>query len=196
MIIGIALIAHLGFFVFFKTGYMEVFRKAPPVDEGFSGFRLIEQPPSTQPYFDDITVFTETGIQAEIADDDTAEKSFLDELGEPAMDIEPVQKGGRSGGSDGAPGPRRNFVEPKPLFMPWPKFPDGVDRKITGKVELLLFVDEKGDVMEVKISQGLGDRRLNESAIDAARKIRFIPGEIKGVPTSMWTRLTIGFQPG
>ena len=62
-------------------------------------------------------------------------------------------------------------------------------------MELLLFVDKEGLVREIKLSMGLPNDLLNATAIEAARDIRFVPGEIKGVPTAMWIRLTIGFQP-
>ncbi len=189
------LLLHLALFIFFKPDYLEIFRKEPPGDEGVSSFKLIDVQSASQPFEYDLPVFTEDDIQSESVDEEKAERTFLDELGEPSLDIEPLQKGGRTGGNAGAPGPRAGFVEPRPLSMPWPKFPDGVDRKVNGKVELLLYVNERGEVMEIKVAQGLRDKRLNNSAIEAAREIRFIPGEIKGVPTSMWVRLTIGFQP-
>lgn len=195
IITAIALLLHLAFFIFFKPDYLEIFRKEPPGDEGVSSFKLIDVESQSQPLAYDLPVFTEADITAETADDEAIERSFLDELGEPALDIEPLQKGGRIGGNSGRNGPRAGLVEPRPLSMPWPKFPDGVDRNINGKVELLLFVNERGEVMEIKVAQGLRDKRLNSSAIEAAREIRFIPGEIKGVPTSMWVRLTIGFRP-
>ena len=195
IITAIALLIHLALFIFFKPDYLEIFRKEPPGDEGVSSFKLIEFQSPSQTFAYDLPVFTEDDIPSETADEEKAERSFLDELGEPSLDVEPLQKGGRAGGSGGMPGPRAGLVEPRPLSMPWPEFPDGVDRKINGKVELLLYVNERGEVMEIKIAQGLRDKRLNSSAIEAAREIRFIPGEIKGVPTSMWVRLTIGFQP-
>lgn len=195
IITAIALFIHLALFIFFKPDYLEIFRKEPPGDKGVSSFKLIDVQFPSQPFSYDLPVFTENDIPAETEDEEKAERSHLDELGEPSLDIEPLQKGGRIGGNGGTPGPRTGLVEPRPLSMPWPRFPDGVDRKVTGKVELLLFVNERGEVMEIKVAQGLSDKRLNSSAIEAAREIRFIPGEIKGVPTSMWVRLTIGFQP-
>ena len=195
IITATALLLHLALFFFLKPDYLEIFRKEPPGDEGLSSFKLVDVQPSSQPFLYDLPVFTEEDAAAEKAEEETTEKSMFDELGEPSLDVEPLQKGGRTGGGGGSPGPRSGFVEPRPLSMPWPKFPDGVDRDITGRVELLLFVNERGEVMEIKVAQGLRDKRLNSSAIEAAREIRFIPGEIKGVPTSMWVRLTIGFQP-
>ena len=90
---------------------------------------------------------------------------------------------------------RKTTVDPKPLYIPWPKYPKGIDEGFEGTVELLLFVNERGEVENVKITRRLPHEKLNQTAAYAARKIRFTPGFEKGVPTSMWVRLTIGFQP-
>jgi len=118
----------------------------------------------------------------------------LDDIGEPSTDIEPIRSAG-GGVSDGRPGPRRAVVEPKPLFIPWPAYPKNVPDDIKGTVELMLYVDETGVVKEIRVSRGLSREELNRTAVEAARRIRFIPGEEKGVPTAMWVRLSIGFQP-
>ncbi|MCK4537576.1 MAG: energy transducer TonB [Candidatus Krumholzibacteria bacterium] len=195
LIIFMVLLGHLLIFVFLKPSYLEIFRSDPPGEDGSSRFKFINQSMTMDPYPDYVEQISEMDDPVEVVDEEEVIKAFLNEFGEPALDVEPIQKGRRSGGSDGLKGPRRSTVEPKPLFMPWPKFPNGVDRDIKGKVELLLFVDEEGLVREIKISNGLSHDLLNATAIEAARDIRFVPGEIKGVPTAMWIRLTIGFQP-
>jgi TonB family protein len=106
----------------------------------------------------------------------------------------PLQRSA-GGGSAGRKGSRRNTVEPKPLYIPWPKYPEGVRETADGRVELLIYVNEKGEVENVKVTKRLPQEPLNQTAIYAARKIRFTPGLEKGVPTAMWVRLTIGFQP-
>jgi len=194
-IISAALIGHLLIFLFLKPSHLEIFRSDPPGEDGSSDFKFINQSMTMDPYPDYVEQIADMDDPVEIVDEEKVIKSFLSEFGEPSLDVEPIQKGKRGGGSDGLKGPRRSTVEPKPLFMPWPKFPDGVDRNIKGKVELLLFVDKDGIVREIKISRGLPHDRLNATAVEAARDIRFVPGEIKGVPTAMWIRLTIGFQP-
>ncbi|MBU8923202.1 MAG: hypothetical protein KOO63_15390, partial [Bacteroidales bacterium] len=172
VIIFVAIIGHLLFFVFFKPSYLEVFRSDPPGEEGTSKFKFINQSMTMEPYPDYIEQISEMDDPVEVIDEEKVIKTFISEFGEPALDVEPIQKGRRSGGSDGLAGPRRSTVEPKPLFMPWPRFPDGVDRDIKGKVELLLFVDEEGLVREIKLSIGLPNDLLNAAAIEAARDIR------------------------
>lgn len=195
IIISIAVLAHLAVFIFLKPSYLEIFRNEPPGDDGNSQFRFIEQPYASDPNPDYSPAVPEVTDPVNVVEDENKIQSFLDDLGEPAIDVAPVNVGRRGGGSDGRAGPRRTTVEPKPLFMPWPKYPEGVDRDINGKVELLLYVDEKGKVREIKLSRGLPSKLLNDAAMEAAADIRFIPGEVKGVPTAMWIRLTIGFQP-
>jgi TonB family protein len=192
-IITAALIIHLVIFLFFKTEYLSVFKTEISGEEGTSDFVFMDRPFSLIPYpdFSEIPV-TEEAIEAE--EETVEEISALSEIGEPEMDIEPI-KGGAGGGSDGKPGPWRTTLQPKPIFMPWPGIPDDVDEKTVGKVELLLYVNERGEVEEVKLAKGLSQASLNRTAIKAARNFRFSPGEIKGVPTAMWVRITIGFQP-
>lgn len=193
IIVAVALLAHLAVFIFLKPSYLEIFRSEPPGDEGSSSFTYINGAFSLVPD-PELTTPAEHIERPAVSEDVVEETSVLDQIGEPSVDIEPVQ-GGAGGGSDGRKGPRRTTVEPKPLFMPWPRYPEGVDKGIDGEVELLLFVDEKGIVREIRISRGLSDERLNSTAVKAARNIRFIPGEVHGEPTAMWIRLTIGFQP-
>lgn len=193
IIVFAAILAHLVFFLFFKTEYLEIFRTEIQGDEGTSEYVLFDRPFSLIPYPEpaEPVVVVEPVVSEE---GERVERSIVDEIGEPSSDIEPIRRPG-GGGSDGRPGPRRTFVEPKPLFIPWPAYPDGAPDDIKGAVELMLFVDEKGIVREIRVARGLPHEALNRTAVDAARRIRFIPGEEKGVPTAMWVRLSIGFQP-
>lgn len=193
IIIGIALLFHFLIFLFLKPDYLRVFKTDIPGEEGHSFLPAIDRPFSLVMLPDDSKKQVTTEKVAAL-DETKTERVIFDEIGEPPSELVPLD-GGSSGGSDGRPGARRTTVEPKPLFIPWPKYPEGVDGPIEGKVELLLFVDEKGEVREVKLSQGLPQMILNRVAIEAARKIRFTPGMDKGVPAAMWVRLTIGFQP-
>ncbi|UCF04874.1 MAG: TonB family protein [bacterium] len=193
VIIIIAVAAHIAFFALFKTDYLKVFEHDVIGDKGESFTPSWNDPFSLVPLPDDQETTTEVKKIIIIEEVETGEM-FLDELGEPSTELMPIDRKS-SGGSPGRKGQRRSTVEPKPLFIPWPKYPEGLDTQADGKVELLLYVNEKGEVIEVKLSRGLPQQILNRIAISAARKIRFSPGLEKGVPTSMWVRLTIGFQP-
>lgn len=193
VIIAVALIAHLVFFILFKAEYLEIFRSEQPGNEGTSDYILLDRPFSLIPYPE---LPEPSAVPEPVTTDaiEHAERSILDEIAEPSSYVEPM-RGSAGGGSTGRPGPRRTAVEPKPLFIPWPSWPDGVPENVKGSVELLLYVDEEGIVREVRVNRGLPYEALNRTAIDAARRIRFVPGEEKGVPTAMWVRLSIGFQP-
>ena len=194
MIIAVTLIVHLAVFIFFKLEYLEVFRTEPPGEEGTSDYFYIDRPFSLVPYpdFPQAVVVEEQAVESE---EDEHEQSVLDDMGEPSLTIDPIRSGGRSGGSDGRPGPRRTTVEPTAIYISLPVIPDDINGKIDGKVELLLFVNVNGEVEEIRLVRGMERESLNRSAIEAARSYKFIPGEIKGVPTAMWKRLTIGFRP-
>ena len=194
LIIAATLAVHLIIFLFFKLEYLEVFRTEPPGEEGTSEYFYIDRPFSVVPYpdFPQAVLVEEQATETEEEDH---EKSVLDDVGEPSLTIDPIQSGGRSGGSDGRPGPRRTTVEPKPINISLPTIPDGINGEIDGGVELLLFVNIQGEVEDIKLARGMEQESLNRTAMEAARTYKFIPGEIKGVPTAMWVRVTIGFRP-
>ena len=194
LIIAAALLVHLAVFLFFKLEYLEVFRTEPPGEEGTSDFVYIDRPFSLVPYPDfPQAVMVEENASETVEEDH--ERSVMDDIGEPALTVDPIQRGRRSGGSDGRPGPRRTTVEPKPINISLPTIPDDIDGEIRGGVELLLYVNTSGEVEQIRLARGMQQESLNRTAIEAARTYKFIPGEIKGVPTSMWVRVTIGFRP-
>lgn len=133
------------------------------------------------------------------------------DVGEPQGEVLPIQGGGGGGGGGGSGGGgwgggtgagggggygvRSAIVEPKLLYIPWPKYPAGVKPIEHGSVELMLLVNTRGEVEDLKITRSLPLEELNSIAVQAARKIRFTPGYNNGVRTPMWVRLSIDFQP-
>ncbi|MGD1049098.1 MAG: TonB family protein [Candidatus Krumholzibacteriaceae bacterium] len=132
------------------------------------------------------------------------------DVGEPEGEVLPLQGGGGGGGGGsggggwgggsgagggGGYGVRNAIVEPKLLYIPWPKYPAGVKPLEHGSVELLLLVNTRGEVEDLKVTRSLPIEQLNAIAVQAARKIRFTPGFNNGVRTPMWVRLSIDFQP-
>lgn len=131
------------------------------------------------------------------------------DVGEPQGEVLPLQGGtgggggsggggwggGRGAGGGGGYGVRNAVVEPKLLYIPWPKYPAGVKPIEHGSVELLLLVNTRGEVEDLKVTRSLPLEELNAIAVQAARKIRFTPGLNNGVRTPMWVRLSIDFQP-
>lgn len=191
VIISIAIILHLAFFTFFKTRYLRIFQTELPGEEGESTFPGLDTP------FSFVQLYEKTEAPLAVERTPTIEKAideatFLDELGEISTELLPIERSG--GGSPGLAGNRKATVEPKPLYIPWPRYPKGFKGSRVGSVELLLYVNEDGEVENVKLSRGLPHEELNRIAIGSARKIRFTPGTEKGIPTSMWVKLTIAFQ--
>lgn len=191
MIVLVVVLLHLAFFSLFKLSYLRIFQTELPGEEGESTFPSLDAPFS----FVQLYERTETPVVTESAptlDRAIEEATYLDELGELSTELLPIERSG--GGSPGLAGSRRATVEPKPLYIPWPRYPKNFKGEREGSVELLLFVNEEGDVENVKLSRGLPYEELNRIAIGSARKIRFAPGTEKGIPTSMWVKLTIAFQ--
>jgi len=197
--IAIALFFHAAVFFALKPQYFRVFKTAPPPGE--------ESEESRFPYFDRpfhvIPLAPEPEARAAVkrhpAEQETVESqtqasTSLEEyeLGEPQIEVLPV-RGGAGGG--GRRGPRNATVEPKPLYIPWPKYPAGFKAISGGSVELLLLINERGEVDDIKVTRRLPLEELNTIAVQAARRIRFTPGLNNGVRTAMWVRLSIGFQP-
>lgn len=191
IIVLIAVLLHLAFFSFFRTRYFRIFQSELPGEEGMSHFPNPDMPFSYVQLYEkaEIPVASERPLTIDMA---IEEATFLDEIGELSTELLPIEKGGA--GSPGMAGSRKTTVEPKPLFIPWPRFPKNFKGDRYSSVELLLYVNTFGAVENVKLTRGLPYDQLNSIAISSARKIRFSPGMEQGVPTSMWVKLTIAFQ--
>lgn len=194
IIISVAVALHAAFLLFFKTTYLNFLKTDIPGSEGNSAFPSMDRPFTLIPYPEPEPEIEKGAVTQKEPEVKETLIVVEDDFGQPPMELMPIESGS-SGGTDGARGQRKLTVEPKPLFIPWPKYPKGVDDDVEGNVELLLFVNREGIVEDVKVTRALPYDILNEMARESARKIRFSPGREKGVPTSMWVRLTIGFQP-
>ena len=193
--IAAAILLHGAFLLFFQPRYFNVFRTEPlqgeegddryPYQENaFHVLSLSIEPRPASPIVEKVIA-----AKSESAD----EEASVEAIGEPQSEMLPLQ--GSGGGGRGAAGARNATVEPKPLYIPWPKYPRGVKEVPRGSVELLLLINDKGEVEDVRIARELPLPELNRIAVEAARKIRFTPGTERGILKSMWIRLSIGFQP-
>ncbi|HEY5810099.1 MAG TPA: TonB family protein [Povalibacter sp.] len=63
-----------------------------------------------------------------------------------------------------------------------------------GTVQLRILVDERGAPRDVQISKGSGFARLDQAAIDAVRKWRFIAAISGGQPVTAWTQVSVTFR--
>lgn len=97
--------------------------------------------------------------------------------------------GSPSGGGGGA------LVPPRPLHLVVPRLPGHVDkRRARGEsVYLLVEVLPDGSVGRVEVEKGSRIEALNLAALDAARRMRYIPAERDGSQVAQWTRAEMRF---
>jgi protein TonB len=89
------------------------------------------------------------------------------------------------------------LIMAKPLYRknPAPNYPRRARRKgYEGNVILEVLVDEKGNVMELKVFKTSGYKSLDKSALSSVRKWLFEPGTRNGKTAKMWVRVPIRFK--
>ena len=64
---------------------------------------------------------------------------------------------------------------------------------VEGKVYVIAFVDEDGNVTGAKIIKGIG-AGCDEAALDAVRKTKFKPGKQRGTPVKVQVSIPIVFK--
>lgn len=84
-------------------------------------------------------------------------------------------------------GPGPGVVEPSFVSLPHVSYPPVArQQRITGKVVVLVLVDEEGAVTDAKLQQGVGPRvGINEAVLDAIRHAKFRPATKNGVPVKV-----------
>ncbi|HEX6135110.1 MAG TPA: energy transducer TonB [Longimicrobiales bacterium] len=85
--------------------------------------------------------------------------------------------------------------EPVPLPDPTPiAYPEGLwDRGVQGETEVLVHVNEMGDVDSVLVSKSSGYSDFDSAAVNGARRLRFTPGRRGDRRIAMWTKIPIRF---
>jgi protein TonB len=68
-----------------------------------------------------------------------------------------------------------------------------ISSKVEGKVYILVFVNEKGDVDDAKVVKGIG-AGCDEEAVKAIKKTKFLPGIHNGQPTKSKLSLAVQFK--
>ena len=64
---------------------------------------------------------------------------------------------------------------------------------VQGKVFVLCFIDEEGNVNDVKVIRGIG-AGCDEAAVEAIKNVKFNPGENEGKPVKVKLSLAIIFK--
>ena len=85
-------------------------------------------------------------------------------------------------------------TRPRLISKPEPGYTEKARRKeTTGAVRLTVVFSAIGEVTNIHVVQGLPNG-LTEKAIDAARRIKFVPGIKDGKPVSVWMHLEYHFN--
>jgi len=94
-------------------------------------------------------------------------------------------------------GPGQGVVEP--LFVSSPRIaypPAARQQGISGKVVVLILVNEEGTVKEAKLQQGLVSKLgVNEAVLDSIRHAKFQPATKNGIPVKMWRTIVLDVRP-
>ena len=78
---------------------------------------------------------------------------------------------------------------------PQPSYPDSARRDgKEGRVLLRVLVDEEGRTKAIEINTSSGHDMLDQAAIEALKKWRFVPARASGKPVDTWVKVPIEFQ--
>lgn len=93
--------------------------------------------------------------------------------------------------------PTNQEVQP-PIPIPDPTpiaYPEGLwDRGVQGETEVLIHIDELGDVDSVLVSKSSGYSDFDSAAVNGVRRLRFTPGQRGDRRVAMWTRIPVRFS--
>jgi periplasmic protein TonB len=94
-------------------------------------------------------------------------------------------------------GPGPGVVEPVFVSSPRIAYPAAARQQgVSGKVVVLVLVNEEGAVLEVKLQQGLAPRSgVNEAVLDSVRHAKFRPATKNGIPVKMWRTVVVDVKP-
>jgi TonB family protein len=93
-------------------------------------------------------------------------------------------------------GPGPGVVEPQLVSMPRISYSENVrSQLVTGKVVVLVLVDENGAVSATKLQSGVASRLVNESVIGSVKGAKFKPATKDGIPVRMWRTVVVDVRP-
>jgi protein TonB len=94
-------------------------------------------------------------------------------------------------------GPGPGVVEPALLSYPRITYPAAArQQQVSGKVVVLVLVDEEGAATEAKLQQGVGSRSgVNEAVLEAIRHAKFRPASKNGTAVKMWRTIVVDVKP-
>ncbi len=94
-------------------------------------------------------------------------------------------------------GPGAGVVEPMLLSKLSVQYPEiARQQRVSGRVVVLVLVDEEGNVAEAKLQQGVSAKGgINEAVVDAVRHARYRPASKNGIPVKMWRPVVVDVKP-
>jgi TonB family protein len=94
-------------------------------------------------------------------------------------------------------GPGPGVVEPVLLAPPRVNYPPlARQQRVSGRVVVLVLVNENGVVSQARVQQGIGGRSgIDGSVLDAVRSSRFRAATKNGIPVKMWRTVVVDVKP-
>ncbi|HEX9303365.1 MAG TPA: TonB family protein [Thermoanaerobaculia bacterium] len=94
-------------------------------------------------------------------------------------------------------GPGPGVVEPALLSPPRINYPPMArQQKISGRVVILVLVNEQGSVSDARVQKGIGGRNgIDTVVLDAVRSSHFRPATKNGIPVKMWRTILVDVRP-
>jgi TonB family protein len=94
-------------------------------------------------------------------------------------------------------GPGAGVVEPMLLGTPRVIYPPMARQQhVSGKVVVLVLVDEEGRVVESRVQQGLANQSaVNAAVLDGVRSAKFRAATKNGTPVKMWRPVIVDVKP-
>jgi TonB family protein len=84
-------------------------------------------------------------------------------------------------------------VPPRPVEITWPET-RRLKHCIGRSVEVRVLVGDDGRVVRAEAAPARVGTDCLDAALDAARRIKFEPGRVGGLPTALWTQVRIDFE--
>lgn len=93
-------------------------------------------------------------------------------------------------------GPGAGVVEPTLIAPPRVVYPAiARQKRVEGRVVVLVLVDENGKAVETRLQQGLSQPAINDAVMTAVRGAKFRPATKNGTPVKMWRPLIVEVKP-
>jgi TonB family protein len=88
-------------------------------------------------------------------------------------------------------------VEPALIAPPRVNYPPlARQQRVSGRVVVLVLVNENGVVSQARVQQGIGGRSgIDGSVLDSVRASRFRAATKNGIPVKMWRTVVVDVKP-